>query len=90
MIKKMMMLCIATMAAMGAWAAHFEGTKLAQGHIFPPSDNLIWFNDAYENERWDGTHLFDEYMSVDGKKYSMVCESYFILLPVRMNLANEK
>ena len=41
MIKKMMMLCIATMAAMGAWAAHFEGTKLAQGHIFPPSDNLI-------------------------------------------------
>ena len=91
MIKKMMMMCVAAMAAMGAWAAHFEGTKLAQGHISSPSsDNIIWLRDAIDEDDWDGTRLFDEYMPVNGDVYPIVCESYFILLPIRKTSISEK
>ena len=91
MMKKLMMMCVAAMAAMGAWAAHFEGTKLAQGHISSPSsDNIIWLRDAIDEDDWDGTRLFDEYMPVNGDVYPIVCESYFILLPIRKTSISEK
>ena len=71
-------------------AAHFEGHKIAQGHIFPPSDSIIWFRDACNDEEWDGTHLFDEYVPVNGNMYPIVCESYFVLLSVRKTSCLEK
>ena len=90
MIKKMMILCVAAIAAMGVWAATYDGERFAYAqfvHVEYSTDSLeLYFPDE---ENWDGRNCFDQYMDVNGEKLPALTEWYEILLPIRKQSSSE-